>query len=122
MNESNEKPEMENDDGRIDKHTERLMDEYPRPLNWMLVEMADRNWEHWLNGPKHRRRTYGAESIREQGLTNNQVEWATEIADRMDGGHWMCPFCQVVNVAEEKPMTCDECGGDELVEAEVRYV
>ena len=66
---------------------EDIRDRFPAPLSHLLVEMAQRNYEHWLDGEDWRERTIGAESIREYGLTENQRTFANQIAEQMGVDH-----------------------------------
>lgn len=63
-------------------YQKRLLDEYPAPLNYLLVELVMANEEYWLRD-EDRQNMYGAEVVREQGLTTNQRRWANEIADNI---------------------------------------
>ena len=64
---------------------DRLLEEYPEPLNYLLVELVMANEAYWLRD-EHRREMYGAEVVREQGLTSNQQRWADMIAENLEKG------------------------------------
>jgi len=68
-----------------DQVTEMLMEEFPAPLNTLLVSLYDRNREYWLEPPMDR--TIGADAVRQQGLTPVQMGWAIGIAEQMGGDH-----------------------------------
>lgn len=63
----------------------RIRMRYPSPLDWLLVEMWKQNKDYWLEPPMDG--TYGAEKVRKWGLTENQIMWAEQIAEQMDGDH-----------------------------------
>ena len=67
----------------LHEHTRSLKAEYPEPLCYLLIELAEYNREKWLNPPYDG--TIGAENVRETGLTTNQREWATMVAERLEG-------------------------------------
>ena len=77
---------LENSDGRggmLTSHHQRdAIERLPEPLNWLASQMIAQNEEVWLRSGKSD--TYGAECVREQGLTENQWDWIEEIAGRMD--------------------------------------
>ena len=67
----------------LDEIKEKMLDEYPEPLNFLLVELVIANEEYWLNH-ETRKKTYGAAAIRNHGLTYNQQRWADTIADSVE--------------------------------------
>lgn len=64
-----------------------LWNDYPEPLNLLLVDVLTLNRSYWLGGHNSRDQTYAAELVRTQGLTRNQSHWAESIADVMGGPH-----------------------------------
>ncbi|WP_276257171.1 hypothetical protein [Halomontanus rarus] len=66
----------------LHEHTQRINAEYPEPLCYLLIEMAEYNREKWLNPPRDK--TYGADEVRETGLTSNQQQWAETIAAALE--------------------------------------
>lgn len=62
-----------------------LWNDYPEPLNLLLVDVLKLNRSYWFDSI--REDTYGAELVRRQGLTENQREWAEAIADVMPDRH-----------------------------------
>lgn len=62
---------------------ERILDAYPEPLNYLLVELVQGNEAYWLEDDR-RQKLRGAEVVREQGLTTNQQRWATTIAENLE--------------------------------------
>jgi rubrerythrin len=92
------------------------LNKWPEPLNYLAAMVIRHNAQEWL---VEKPETVGAERVREYGLTENQERFLTEVAERMAGGYWICPVCQTVNIGAEKPLTCNECGSGELVEAHV---
>mgnify|MGYP007116998416 CR=1 FL=1 len=79
-------PITDDSDG-LHRHTENIKDRFPEPLSLLLIEMAQRNREHWLESEDWRTRTIAAESIREYGLTENQRRFANQIAEQMGVPH-----------------------------------
>ena len=77
---------LENSDGRsgmlTSHHQQDAIERLPGPLNWLVSQMIAQNEEVWLRSGKSD--TYGAECVREQGLTTNQWDWVEEIARQMD--------------------------------------
>jgi len=78
---------LKDDSDGLHRHTENIKDRFPEPLSLLLVEMAERNREHWLESEDWRAQTIGAESVREFGLTENQRRWANQIAEQMGVPH-----------------------------------
>jgi len=68
----------------LHRHTIRIKEEYPEPLNWLLVELAEYNRDEWLGHDNPKSSTFGAEEVRETGLTSNQQEWAQQIANSLE--------------------------------------
>lgn len=78
----------------LHRHTEEIREEYPEPLAWLLVELAEFNREKWLAEDSPRKNTYGADEVRETGLTTNEQEWAAKVAKKMEnGGDDKCAGC-----------------------------
>lgn len=76
----------------LHRHTQRIKEKYPRPLDCLLIEMAERNREEWLQGVKAD--TIGADSVRRTGLTSTQLEFAEEISEKLeDREEWACEEC-----------------------------
>lgn len=72
----------------FDDVTHRLWNEYPEPLNLLLVDLYTVNQSYWLDGHTNpRSKTIGAEAVRRTGLTTNQQEWADAIADVLPERH-----------------------------------
>lgn len=105
------------------KHAERIMDKYPNPLNHLLLDLVDYNYEKWLKPPYNR--TIGAEDVRKTGLTANQREWANMVKQIMSKTVLSCPNCNEavdrnrnhrrwkdggVHVEEGEEWKCRECG------------
>ena len=57
------------------------------PLSLLLIEMAERNREHWLESEDWREDTIGADDVRKYGLTENQRRFANQIAEQMGVPH-----------------------------------
>lgn len=60
-------------------HQQRVLDAYPEPLNFLLSDLIAMNEKYWLRSVRWD--TYGAEQVREQGLTANQRTWAEAIRE-----------------------------------------
>lgn len=108
----------------LHRHTEQIKEEYPKPLSWLLVELAEFNREKWLAEDSPRKNTIGAEEVRETGLTTNEQEWAAKIADRLEkADEWACDKCRVRSSTCTRglsgPALCNECAGLTLNPAEV---
>ena len=108
----------------LHRHTEEIKEEYPEPLNWLLVELAEYNREKWLAEDSPRKRTIGADEVRETGLTSNEQEWAAQIADRLEkADEWACDECNerssTVTKGANGPALCNECAGLVIDPAEV---
>ena len=77
---------LDNSDGRggmLTAHHQRdALDRFPKPLNYLVAQIIAQNEEVWLRSGKHD--TYGAECVREQGLTNNQWDWIETVAGWLD--------------------------------------
>ena len=54
---------------------QRLWQEYPDPLSYLLVNLAEQNHEWWVESDV-RKDTVGAAEVRRTGLTRNEQEWA----------------------------------------------
>ncbi|QCW05298.1 hypothetical protein [Natrinema pallidum] len=67
----------------LHRHTRQIKAEYPDPLCYLLIELAEYNRGKWLEPPMDG--TIGAENVRETGLTSNQQEWAATLADALEG-------------------------------------
>jgi len=62
-----------------------LKQEFPAPLNNLLLAMYDHNPQYWLCPA--RSNTVGAASVRQQGLLPTQMEWALAGREQMRGPH-----------------------------------
>lgn len=78
---------LEDETPGLHRHSENIKARFPEPLSLLLIEMAERNREHWLESERWRARTLGAEDVREYGLTENQRTWANQIAEQMGVDH-----------------------------------
>jgi len=68
----------------IDYRYRSIKEEYPEPLCWLLGSLFEHNKRYWLQGPKYRRRTQGAEMVRKHGLTTTQKTWADELKEILE--------------------------------------
>jgi len=62
-----------------------LMQDFPAPLNRLLVELYEYNRQAWLSGPMAH--TIDATFVRDTGLTPHQLDWAMGVAEQMGGDH-----------------------------------
>lgn len=62
-------------------HQQAALEAYPEPLNMLASALIASNEKVWLHGAK--KRTVGAETVREHGLTSNQRYWVEQIAEAM---------------------------------------
>lgn len=83
----NDMDAITDDSEGLHRHTENIKDRFPEPLSLLLIEMAERNREHWLESDEWRKDTIGAESVRQYGLTENQRRFANQIAEQMGVSH-----------------------------------
>lgn len=92
---------MPSDDaGLSERIVTKLRLRYPSPLDMLLVELYERNKDYWLQPPMDG--TIGAERVREYGLTENQMRWADEVAEQMDGDHPTYADIDMLHVEDEE--------------------
>lgn len=70
-------------------HQEIALDYFPRPLNLLVSEIMTMNEKIWISEDKYR--TYGADTVRKYGMTQNQMRWIEELAENLeDSGDEQC--------------------------------
>jgi len=62
------------------EHCQRALDELPKPFAYLVVELMEANEREWLDEKPD---TYGAESVRQTGLTTTQKEWVKVVEYRL---------------------------------------
>ena len=86
---------------------------YPSPLDWLLVSLYERNQDYWFQPAMND--TVGAERVRKHGLTENQMRWAEEISEQMDGDHPAYEDMNVPHVEDDEilsDLTAEDVIGD----------